>query len=76
MWYEGGADEGTMMYVIKNSTHHYMSWWYISRSGDFDYSLRLEPDMQVIFSYFVEFYFLYLYLHLHQPSDQLFFRIT
>jgi hypothetical protein len=47
MWKEPGADEGTNMHIFKNETHHYTSWWFISRMGDFDYSIRTEPDMQV-----------------------------
>ena len=34
------------MYVAKNSTHHYTSWWYIQRMADFNFNDASDPDLE------------------------------
>ena len=34
------------MYIAKNATHHYTSWWFIRRMADFDYTASSDPDME------------------------------
>jgi hypothetical protein len=43
---ETGNYEGLNMYVAKNATHQYSSWWFMSRIGDFDWALTTQGDMQ------------------------------
>jgi hypothetical protein len=34
------------MYIAKNATHHYTSWWFVHRMADFDYTTVSDPDME------------------------------
>mmetsp|Transcript_2098 Transcript_2098/g.3967 ORF Transcript_2098/g.3967 Transcript_2098/m.3967 type:complete len:354 (-) Transcript_2098:87-1148(-) len=45
-WSEAGPDAGLNMYIAKNDTHHYTSWWFINRMAEFDYALTLEEDYE------------------------------
>jgi hypothetical protein len=45
-WSELGDASGINMYVAKNATHHYTSWWYIQRMADFDYADSSDPDLE------------------------------
>lgn len=45
-WSESGSSSGINMYVAKNATHHYTSWWYISRLADFSYTDATDPDLE------------------------------
>lgn len=45
-WSESGGYSGINMYVAKNSTHHYTSWWDVPRIAEFDFSLASNPDLE------------------------------
>lgn len=45
-WSEADDASGINMYVAKNNTHHYTSWWYIQRLADFDYNDSTDPDLE------------------------------
>lgn len=47
MWYEGGDEPvlGIELWVAKNATAYYETWWYCSRMADFDYAAMITaPD--------------------------------
>jgi len=47
-WYEGTTAMGIEIWVLKNDTAFYESWWYCPRMADFDYSLVNSVDDHAI----------------------------